>query len=420
MNGMRTMRTAIYLLVILLSYAAGASHAAMQHDQHTEDTRGATACQDAHALPSPHCGRAPTATFVEGVRDSVLYVVFSQNNHVYLSRSTDLGRTYSVPTAINTTPEAIYDDGENRPKILVGKDQWIYVSWTHKTPGRYAGEIRFTRSRDGGASFEPPRTINTDNALISHRFDSISQDSKGNLYLVWIDKRAQIKAAAEGQDYTGAALYYVVSHDQGASFSENRKLVDHSCECCRVALAQDAQGKVVAFWRHSFPGQIRDHAMAYVPETHTSAELFRATEDQWHLEGCPHHGPDLSIDARNIAHLAWFTQGSQHQGLIYGQFDLKTRTMSNEQVFDATPGASRPQVYAIGSDVYLVWKRFNGEATELLMRRSNDNGNTWSENQSLAKTQEKSDHPDFVTDKSRVYVAWQTQAEGYLLLQVSP
>ena len=303
---------------------------------------------------------------------------------------------------------------------MLGKSGLVYVSWTHKTPGRYSGDVRFSRSVDDGKTFDPPITINSDRAIISHRFESMSLDQQGRVYLIWIDKRDQAKAKNNQQDYAGVSLYYAVSDDSGKSFQDNRKLVDHSCECCRIAVDQDSTGRVVALWRHVYPGNIRDHAIAYVnPKNPPINGLpVRVTDDDWAIEGCPHHGPDLSIDSQNRAHLAWFTNGKKHKGLMYGRFDFTENKTQLVTSIDSAPSASRPQVQVMGNHVYLMWKRFNGEQVDLLISHSADEGKTWSDSKTIATTKNASDHPDWITNNNKLFAAWHTQAEGLRLIAV--
>lgn len=415
------MRLLFLLLISLMAQAFPV--VAMSHGNDKASTASLLpACQEPNALPSPHCGRVPTLVFGEGINGSrLLYVAFSQNGHIYLSVSRDNGQTFDSPRVVNSKPELIYDDGENRPKIVLKGNNEIFVSWTHKTEGRYAGDVRFARSLDGGETFEKPLTINSDRALISHRFDSMSMDAEGRLYLVWIDKRDQANAVANKQTYLGAALYYAVSEDSGASFSPDRKLVDNSCECCRIAVDRDQHGQVVALWRHVFAGNIRDHAIAILPphETAAMSVVPRATHDEWMIEGCPHHGPDLSIDAKNNAHMAWFTQGKNQQGLLYGQYDFITQRSHTISIIERSAGASRPQVKALNGSIYVMWKQFDGKEMVLTIRQSKDGGKTWGAGQQLATTLNASDHPDWVVDKTSLYASWHTQSEGLRLFEVT-
>lgn len=375
-------------------------------------------CQGEAALPSVHCGQTPAPLF--GV-DGKAWFVFVQHGHVYVSQSDDSGANYLPPVAVNPVPERIYSDGENRPKIAQGSAGEIYISWTHKSEGKYAGHIRFSRSLDGGKTFSAPVTVNDDLAPISHRFDSMVVDQRGDIAVSWIDKRDQAAAMKAGNPYAGAAIYYAISKDQGRSFEPNRKLSDHSCECCRIAMGVDAYGRVIALWRHVYPTNIRDHGIAYLDDESNTTRTFpiRATNDEWQVEGCPHHGPDLSVGPDNKIHLTWFTQGIRNKGLMYGRFDLERQVMEHEYALDTRGGSSHPQVMALGGVVYTAWKRFNGKETELVVSRSSDNGDNWSTPEIMAITANGSDHPLLVAKEKKVLLSWHTLAEGYRLLPIS-
>ena len=404
------------LAALTLSATALNSQAAMKH-KHPPEPSLLPECQGLSALPSPNCGRTPTPAFDSKGR---LWVVFSQHGHIYLSASDDKGQTFLSPRVVNPVPEAIYDDGENRPKLAIGPDGELFVSWTHKkSQGRFAGDVRFARSTDGGNTFETPITINNDHAPISHRFDAMAVDNQGYIYISWIDKRDLARAEQTKTAYAGAAIYYAISTDRGKSFAFNRKLADHSCECCRVTMAIDntAKDPVTILWRHVYPVNIRDHAIARIGLNTPAIEGLpqRATDDGWMVEGCPHHGPGLSIDSQHKVHIVWFTQGEKHPGLNYGRYDMDKGQFDFQQVFDTSASAAHPQIMTVNTEVYRTWKRFNGVDTELLISHSADQGVSWSEPYLVTKTSNGSDHPRLITDQSRVYVSWHTLAEGYRL-----
>ena len=52
----------------------------------------------------------------------------------------------------------------------------------------YTGDIRFSRSVDGGKSFSNPVTLHTDRQEITHRFDALSVNRDGRIFVAWIDK----------------------------------------------------------------------------------------------------------------------------------------------------------------------------------------------------------------------------------------
>ncbi|TVT75176.1 MAG: exo-alpha-sialidase [Denitromonas halophila] len=410
--------TALRLALLLSPLITGTATAA-SHGGHAAAAGGATLaqCQDAAALPSPHCGRAPSPAFDAQGR---LWLAFVQGGHVYVTYGADGENTFAPAVAINPQAESIYSDGENRPKIAFTPTGTLVVSWTQKIAGAYAGDIRFARSSDGGGRFEAPITVNDDRAPISHRFDSLIVDGAGRITLTWIDKRDLALAKQSGTDYAGAAIYTATSHNDGASFAPNQKLADHSCECCRIALATDGERPPLALWRHVFPVNQRDHAIARLdPATLPVAEPMRATHDGWVIEGCPHHGPDLSVDTGGQAHMVWFAGGGKAPGLHYGRIDPATGKRSAAHRLSHQPGASRPQVRALGNGrVFVAWKALQPNGTVLLISESKDGGQHWSPERTLASTAGGSDHPQMIVRQGELFLSWQTQADGYRLIPV--
>jgi len=376
-------------------------------------------CQGVNTLPSPNCGRTPTPAFA---KDGRLWLAFVQNGHVYVTHSSDLGQSFRPPVVVNRVPEVIYSDGENRPKLMPGPQEDIYISWTTKSlQGKYAGHIRFARSVDDGKSFEDTLTVNDDLAPISHRFESMAVDNQGRIYITWIDKRDLARAKKAKTKYAGAAIYYALSEDRGKSFAFNRKVADHSCQCCRIALDVDANDDVIVLWRHIYPVNIRDHAITrlQVNTPPISGMPVRATDDGWQVEGCPHHGPDLAAGKGNKVHMVWFTQGNKNTGLMYGRFDLASQSLDVQHSIDASSTASRPQVVVAAGRIYTAWKVFNGVNTELRIRISDDDGVSWSAPHTVAQTADGSDFPVLLTYRDRVFVSWHTRAEGYQIIQVT-
>jgi len=376
------------------------------------------ACQGNPVLPSPNCGLTPTPAFD---REGKLWLVFVQNNHLYLTHSDDLGSTFAPPIAVNRVPEAIYHDGENRPKIAFGPQNEIYISWSQKTPGRFSGHIRFARSLDGAKHFDDPLTVNDDLAPISHRFESMAVDSEGRIYISWVDKRDLAAAKKAGQDYAGAAIYYALSENRGESFVFNHKVADHSCECCRIAMIPDSNDQMVTLWRHVYPGNIRDHAITRlsVDTLPVKDQPIRATDDGWMVEGCPHHGPDLALGSGDKIHMTWFTQGEKNKGIMYGRFDMSGQSLDIQHTIDASSTASRPQVAAASGRIYTLWKSFNGTITELQVKSSNDEGTSWSTPRALASTADGSDFPILINRGNDLFASWHTRTEGYRLIPVS-
>lgn len=356
---------------------------------------------------------AVTAAFDERGR---VWTVAIRGRHLHVSRSEDRGASWSPPVKVNAEPEDILGDGENRPKIIIRKGT-VYVSWTQGLAKPMSGDIRFSRSLDGGKTFSPPISVNDNLEEISHRFDALAVDGRGRIHVVWLDKRDPAAAEKIGQKYKGTALYAAVSNDGGASFGLNIKLADHACECCRVAIRTDTDGTPVILWRHIFGKNVRDHAMMRLDG---KSRIIRASHDNWHVDGCPHHGPALSIGPDGVYHFAWFTGAGGRPGIFYARSADGGGTISPAVRFGRLEAqASRPQVLSLGARVLMAWKELEGEAAVIRVALSQDGGSTWSDPRTAASTSGASDYPLLITNGREAFLSWNTAAEGYRLVPLA-
>jgi hypothetical protein len=333
-----------------------------------------------------------------------LWVVDTVGEHVRARRSDDMGRTFAMSTIVNPTGEPLYAEGENRPKIALGPKGELYVSWSQPRKLPWTGFVRFSRSLDGGTHFDTPKTVHTDRAEITHRFDSLAVDGKGDIVIAWIDKRDVEAAKVEGKPYLGAATYYSWSADRGASFAPERKIVDESCECCRIALARAPDGSIDAFFRAIYGDNIRDHAYATLPTGKGAPKVERATFTQWHIEGCPHHGPSLAIDGSGVRHAVWFSAADGKATIWYGQLQPGREPAHLAAV--ASAGASHADLIADGKHVWIAYHQVSAKGLDLILRESEDGGATFGEPRAIAHTPDASGWPKLVLWQHRAFVAW--------------
>ncbi len=367
------------------------------------------ALADCDAVITVHCGQTPTSAY----HDGRLWTVFVSGSHVYVTDSDDLGETFSTPRQINTEPETIYANGENRPKLVLADEGSVLVSWTQKTEGRFAGDIRFSRS-DDGVSFSDPLIVNDDGLQTSHRFDGLGVTPSGLIYLAWLDKRDLVASRSSGEPYKGAALYYAVSKDGGRTFRPNLKVADHSCECCRLAMVPEGSDQMAVLWRQIFDNRFRDHAIAVLGEN-KAGRLKRVTYDDWAIDACPHHGPHMDASGQAY-HLVWFTGPEERAGIYYGRYHLSFG-LQKVSAISSELGAAHPQVFASDQEIVVVWKQFDGSVTRLMARISRDGGETFSDPINGPATDGASDHPLLVGTDSSWLVSWWTRAEGLRVLK---
>lgn len=369
------------------------------------------------SMPSLKCAKAPSATFDQQGR---LWLAWVFGGHIYIQYSSDQGKTYSSPFAINSIPENIAARAENRPKIQLDDDGNIYISWTQSLKKRYTGNIRFSRSLDGGKSFSSPVTINDDQQKISHRFDALAVTSDGQVFISWLDKRDAEVAKQKQQAYLGGALYYAYSSDQGKTFSKNLKLSDNSCVCCRIAMSVDNNKLPVIAWRDIYGDNIRDHSLITFSSPLQAEVKQRLSHEQWKIDGCPHHGPSIDLDSSNNVHASWFNDIDGPHVLFYANNHSSDRVFTKPMGFgDANKQSSHPYIINLKQHVYLVWKEYDGVKTQIMLKRSTDNGRLWSKAQSISETPGASDHPLLIKNDLEVYLSWHNSTDGYQLLPLS-
>lgn len=322
----------------------------------------------------------------------------SKEAQVVVARFEEREQRWQTPIRVTAGPEPVAAEGENRPKLAFGAQGEMYVTWTSPTSEKYTGDVRFARSLDGGTSWSKPIVVHRDRQRISHRFDAMLVDGEGRVWVAWLDKRDLEK---DGADYAGAALYYAYSEDRGETWHGDYKVADHSCECCRIALARDGDGRPVAMWRHVFPPNERDHAIAVLTPAPAVPDIARVTFDHWAIDACPHHGPSLAIDDEEVRHAVWFDQVAGQGRAFYGQLTAGEPT----HVRALPVGATHADVAVADGRLALAWKRYDGSATRVETWISDDGGRSFQTGPAL-RTNDESDQPRLIASKSDIALVW--------------
>jgi hypothetical protein len=403
---------------LVMAMVLAVSLPVLAHEGHGGATSAASNPGGTSAKPA----RKPRTQLAIGTAfapDGSLWVAgLDADNHLFV-QSSPAARPlrWSPARVLDTQGDAISADGENHPKLAFGPQGYAIISYTQPGTKPYTGMIRMLRSTDGGQHFSAPVTVHTDRQEITHRFESIAFDAQGVLHTLWLDKRdleAAPRNAHGKREYRGAAVYRNTSLDGGATFGPDTKLADHSCECCRIALTQGADGHLRALWRHVFEPNVRDHGFARLDDGQAPAVVVRATEDDWHIDACPHHGPGLALAADGGYHAVWFgirQEGGQAvPGVRYGRLQADGSPMPATVRRLPDERAEHADVAASGARVAVVWRSTDGMATTLKAWLSTDGGQHF-HTRTLAKTQGDNDHPRLAQQGERLVVVWRTEQE---------
>ena len=398
-----TTRTHAALLAAVVAWS-GASPA-QDHQQH-------------QAGPGARCDGPEFACAMEATPalagDGSVWLAWTSASRVYAARSTDQGRSFPAPVEITRGPAKLDHSADTRPQIVVDRAGRVTVGYAVMTDVQFKGELFHAHSTDGGRAFSAPRPLNANPA--GKRFLSLALDPDGAVFASWVDKRDLAAAQAAGRKYAGAAVYAAWSGDGGATFGDPVTVREHTCECCRVAVDFAGAGRPVVLWRSLF-GKARDHAIATFNAPTVVGAVHRISVDDWQIDACPHHGPSVAVAGDGTYHVAWFTASDTRKGLFYARSGDAGATFSAPAPIGAPARQpARPQLLARGEDLWLAWREYDGQATEIVVRHSASGGRDWSTPRVVGRSASTADHPVLVSDGRRAFVSWLTRAEGYRLL----
>jgi hypothetical protein len=274
-------------------------------------------------------------------------------SNVILQHSQTAG-SFSAGVRVNDHPGDAAVRNENPPKVALGPNNEVYVVWASERE-RWKGNIRFARSLNGGKTFQPAISLNSDASQqpISRAFESIVVGSNGRIFVAWIDERSKMS------NDRGAEIWMATSEDHGKTFSHDRKILSDVCECCRTALAIDSTGKIYLSYRlvPSTGPMFRDIAVARSDDGGKTFKPTVVSHDGWELNGCPIDGATMTIDAADLVHVVWFTQTGEVPRLYIASSTDHGSSFTRPIIFDSSQKLAKHAhvVSAVANRVLVAW-----------------------------------------------------------------
>ncbi|MGH7554666.1 MAG: sialidase family protein, partial [Longimicrobiales bacterium] len=288
---------------------------------------------------------------------------YGPESNVYLARSED-GAAFGEPVRVNHVAGDAAPHEQAPAQVAVGSEGNVYVLWqnnTHAEGRRFPySDLRFARSTDGGRTFEPAIAVNDDagGPPSSHTFHNLTVAADNSVFVSWIDGRMSAHAGMHEVNQTGPEIRVARSTDGGRTFGPSVVVAANACPCCRTALATASDGTLYVAWRDVGDGNIRDVVVARSSDggaTWSSPTFVH--RDAWRIEGCPHAGPALAVDAKDRLHVGWYTGAEGRVGIYYSLSQDGGRTFGEPapvMVGDWVP-ISQVRLAAEGDEVMIAW-----------------------------------------------------------------
>ena len=289
------------------------------------------------------------------------------------------GKTPAAAVRVNPEAGTATAWRGDQPSIAIGKNGAVYVVWTMRVEsnGKKGTDLYLSASSDMGRTFATPVKINDDKVIAAHGMHSLAVANDGRIYVSWLDERnvhaPKPSTKAEGHHMeSNRELFIADSTDGGRTFSRNRKIAGDACPCCKTALAVASDGTVYVSWRHVLPGNYRHIAVASSPDAGaTFSKPVIVSDDKWMLHGCPVSGPSLSVADNGTLKVLWYAAGEANApGLYFSESKDKAQSFSPRQLI-AQEGVRGTPVLMAGngtnSDV-AVWEMAGQNGAETKFR----------------------------------------------------
>lgn len=295
--------------------------------------------------------------FVAADRRGGFYLVYVQRQasacNVMLRRSTD-GQSFSEAVRVNDRDGDAAVRNENPPKLAVAANGDLYVCWANER-ARWKGDIRFARSTDGGKTFSPAISLNSDAGKepVGHAFQSLAVDRRGRIYIAWIDERNKRETDR------GAEIWMRVSEDGGRTFSREHRILSDVCECCRTNIQIDSENRLFLSYR-TVPANgpaYRDIMVASSTDGGRRFSITRVSADGWEINACPVTGPALCLDQQNRLTVIWFVGGGDRPGLYFAASTDHGKSFAPRRLLDAEQkmGKHAQALASLDGKILVAW-----------------------------------------------------------------
>lgn len=221
-------------------------------------------------------------------------------------------------------PDNISTHAEGKPMIAINEQGHIYATFELKKynpESRFASDLLYTLSTDGGNTWSKPTFIQSDRDINkSHSFCKIIRLQDGTIGAIWLDEKLTEK---------GRSVKFAKTQANG-QFGEPILVDNQACECCRIEAIITQKGDLQVYYRDIFDNQYRDIARVI---SHNNGETFELSErlynDNWEIDACPHAGPTVSAHSENVL-ISYYTGklGGQGINLVNNNKKLLTKNTS--------------------------------------------------------------------------------------------
>ncbi|MCX7049742.1 MAG: sialidase family protein [Candidatus Sumerlaeota bacterium] len=277
-------------------------------------------------IPAPANSLVPDAAVDSS---GALHLVFGLNHNAWYMRSDNNGASFTAPVKVNSTGTVETEMGERGPKLAVGGDGVIHVAWMDDWAAGVKVYVRYSRSLDGGKTFEARKTVS---AMSGVDGATLAADGAGNVAAFW-----HVMADPKPSEPQATWLHTARSNDNGTTFGASEKinasgLAGIACSMCMMRARATSDGSVCLAFRNA-EGNIRDFYVLKGRIAENNFTAARVNQDNWNINYCPMCGPELTFAPNGQALCAFMSENKVYWAISdtgMTTFSLHVATPSNE------------------------------------------------------------------------------------------
>ena len=322
-------------------------------------------------------------------KNQLKYAPFDHTNHKF---GNDI--LVSPATGLQFHAESMAKVGMTEKGITYA----VYRRKSKNSKSRFGGHIYYCTSTDNGKNWGKEKKLVIDSTSTSQAFFDLARLPDGELGLIWLDSRKPI-----AKERIGKTIYFARTTNNN-EFTNEKAIIGGTCECCRTELYIDNKKNIHVAYRNQIHKEnidfddngdveIRDMYYSISKDNgKTFSDPIVISQDNWHINGCPHTGPTLAENSNKLA-VVWFTAANDYAGIFYSE---KEKANFKKRILISKNGR-HPQMIAISSSFYIVYEEYYEKNekgyTKIVLKKITNNK---TEEVEISKPLTNNEHPVIV------------------------
>lgn len=218
---------------------------------------------------------------------------------------------WSAPATLNSTPATAVAAGTIRgAQIAVGRNDSLHVVWNGPGGKDQPAPLYYSRSLDGGATFEKQRDLRAGTQALDGGA-SVAASARGEVFVVWHGAPA---GAAPGEIHR--RVFILKSSDNGGTFSQ--PAIGNAddpgvCACCSLKAFVSPGGELLTLYRAARSPAQRD--ITLMTSRDGGVTFQHRNVGPWAINACPMSSASV-VAAGTQTRAAWEAEGRVYTSVL--------------------------------------------------------------------------------------------------------